>query len=439
MLAYYFMLGVRSLRRNPALTALMILTLAVGVAASISTLTILYVMSGDPIPHKSDRLVVPVLDNGPLRAYTPGQPPAFPLMSYRDAANLLRDGYGVRRTTLYDVGGAIEPARRDLPVVNADGAAVTADYFPMFEIPFLHGRAWNAAEDTARAQVIVLSRKLAEKLYGKDDPVGRRLRIFNATFEVIGVLDTWAPLPRYTHLINGSGGGTYDGEDQIFIPFATAIALKLDSNGSTDCTDNPAPGYQGRLDSECTWIQFWYELKSGADVPALRAHLQAYLGEQRKLGRFPRAEPPRVYDVMQWMDLLEVVGSDSRIAVWLAFGFLLLCLFNTMGLLLAKFSVRSSEVGVRRALGATRAAIFRQFLVETVVVGVTGGVLGLVLSLGCLRLIALQSAELSVVARMDWTMLGLTLLLAVGSSLLAGLLPTWRACQVTPAVQLKSQ
>jgi putative ABC transport system permease protein len=55
MFRYYFSSGVRSLRRNPALTALMVLTLAIGVAASVATLTILHVMSGNPIPHKSDR------------------------------------------------------------------------------------------------------------------------------------------------------------------------------------------------------------------------------------------------------------------------------------------------------------------------------------------------------------------------------------------------
>ena len=65
MFGYYFLLGLRSLRRNPALTALMVLTLAIGVAASVSTLTILHVMSGDPIPHKSDRLFAPILDNRP--------------------------------------------------------------------------------------------------------------------------------------------------------------------------------------------------------------------------------------------------------------------------------------------------------------------------------------------------------------------------------------
>ena len=65
MLSYYFFLGIRSLRRNPALTALMVLILAIGVAASVSTLTILHVMSGDPIPHKSARLFATIIDNGP--------------------------------------------------------------------------------------------------------------------------------------------------------------------------------------------------------------------------------------------------------------------------------------------------------------------------------------------------------------------------------------
>ena len=73
MFRYYFQLGLRSLRRNPMLTALMVVTLAIGVACSMATFTVLYVMSGDPIPHKSDRLFVPRLDNAPLHGYAPGE------------------------------------------------------------------------------------------------------------------------------------------------------------------------------------------------------------------------------------------------------------------------------------------------------------------------------------------------------------------------------
>jgi putative ABC transport system permease protein len=73
------------------------------------------------------------------------------------------------------------------------------------------------------------------------------------------------------------------------------------------------------------------------------------------------------------------------------------------------------------------------------VVGLAGGVMGLLLSFAGLWLISLQSKEMATLAKMDFTMLAVTFLLAVSASILAGLLPTWRACQVTPAIQLKSQ
>jgi len=130
---------------------------------------------------------------------------------------------------------------------------------------------------------------------------------------------------------------------------------------------------------------------------------------------------------MEWMRYLEVVSNDTRLSVWLAFGFLLLCLVNTTGLLLAKFSARASEVGVRRALGATQGAIFRQFLVEAGVVGLAGGIVGLALSAAALFVIGKQARSLSVVTQMDWPMLGLTFVLAIAAALIAGLLPTWRA------------
>jgi putative ABC transport system permease protein len=73
------------------------------------------------------------------------------------------------------------------------------------------------------------------------------------------------------------------------------------------------------------------------------------------------------------------------------------------------------------------------------VVGLVGGGLGLLLSFGALALIAMQSKQMQVVAHMDFPMLALTFVLSLLAAVLAGLLPTWRACQVTPAIQLKSQ
>jgi putative ABC transport system permease protein len=439
MFRYYFQLGVRSLRRNPVLTALMVLTLAVGVAASMATFTVLYVMSGDPIPHKSDRLFVPRLDNAPLVGYAEGDEPSDQ-MTYQDATNLLASGQGLRRTAVYGVGTGIESGRADLPPFLVQGVAPTRDFFAMFEVPFLFGGPWDAATEAGARDAIVISRELSEKLYGKVNPVGKSLRMEDAEWRIVGVADTWKPMPRYYRLINGNGG-SFVGTEDFFIPFQTAIRHEMGNNGNNNCSGaGPSePGWQGWLKSECDFIQFWFEGKSAADQPRLKEFLAAYVTEQKKLGRYPRPVNVRLENVMEWMEHLGVVSADARLSTWLAFGFLLVCVVNTVGLLLAKLSARAGEIGVRRALGATKPEIFRQFLVEAGVIGLVGGALGLLLSFGGLWLISLQSEEMALVAKMDWAMLGATLALAVGASLLAGLLPTWRACQVTPALQLKTQ
>jgi len=439
MFRYYLVLGLRSLRRNPALTVLMVITLAIGVAASVSTLTILHVMSGNPIPGKSDRLIVPLLDVGQLRGYVPGQKEQFnDQSSYKDVLNYLRSAQGVRRTALYEIGGQIEPPRREDPVVNIEGIATTADFFPMFEVPFKHGQAWTPADDERAARVAVLSTERAESLLGPGDPVGKRFRMWGSDFTVVGVLDKWRPVPRYTNLINGSGG-YFRGENQVYVPFKTAIDHEQRSQGSTSCSKDSGVGWKGFLESECIWMTAWFELASASDRPALQAWLDAYAKEQQRGGRLERKAPNRLYNVMEWLEFNEVVRPDNKLAVWLSFGFLLLCIVNTMGLLLAKFSTRAAEVGVRRALGAGQGAIFRQFLIETGVIGLAGGVLGLLLAFGSLALIRQQSRDLSVVAHMDWSMLAATFVIAVAAAIVAGLLPTWRACQVSPALQLKSQ
>lgn len=438
MFRYYLSLGFRSLRRNPMLTLLMISTLAFGIAASMSTLTVLYVMSGDPIPSKSDRLFVPQLDNFPLQGVTPGIEPSEQ-MTYQDAVNLLAGGAGLRRTAIYGISSAIESGRDELPPFLANGIAPTADFFAMFEVPFRFGGAWSATEDQAKSDVVVLSAALSEKLFGKDNPVGRRIRFENTEFQIVGVVDDWHPLPRYYRLINGNGGN-FSGEEEVFIPFATAIRHELGNNGSTNCSEEVAfPGFQGFLKSECVWIQFWFEGAVAADRSRIADWLTAYVSEQKKLGRFPRPVNNRMNNVMEWLTKAGVVGNDSKLSTWLAFGFLLVCVVNTVGLLLAKLSARTAEVGVRRALGATRPEIFHQFLIEAGVIGLVGGALGMLLSFAGLWLIARQSDAMAAVAHMDGLMLALTLVLALLASLLAGLLPTWRACQIAPAIQLKSQ
>lgn len=440
MFAYYFKLGVRSLRRNPALTALMILTLAVGVAASISTLTILHAMSSNPIPQKSARLFTTIIDNAPAENYNPNENTdrenENEQLSYIDAANLLKGGPAIRRFGMHGLSAAIEPARTDMAVISAQGVAVSRDFFGMLDVPFLHGQPWSEADDKTGADVVTISRALSDKLFGAANPVGQRLRMNGFDYQITGVLDDFMVLPKFYRLI---GSEAFGDEDDVMIPLTTAVRHETSPSGQMWCTAGRDPGYQGLLKSECTWMQMWFETRTAGERAELQNWIDGYTADQRKLGRLKRNAPNRVYDVMAWLEHRKVVGNDNRLAVYLAFGFLLLCLINTVGLLLAKFSVRAAEVGVRRALGASRRDIFSQFLIETGVVGLAGAALGLLFSFGALALVRGQSKELKAVAHLDWEMLAMTVLLSLAAAMLAGLLPTWRACQVTPAIQLKTQ
>jgi len=142
--------------------------------------------------------------------------------------------------------------------------------------------------------------------------------------------------------------------------------------------------------------------------------------------------------LMQWLDFNGVVPSDVRLQTWLAFAFLAICLFNTVGLLLAKFLRRGGEIGVRRALGASRRAVFAQCLVEAGLIGLLGGIGGWLLTLVGLWLVRRQSVAYADLAHLDLGMFVTTFVTAVAVSLLAGALPALRASRIAPALQLKT-
>ena len=161
--------------------------------------------------------------------------------------------------------------------------------------------------------------------------------------------------------------------------------------------------------------------------------------EQKALNRFELPVNNRLNNVREWLDEREVVSDDTRTSTWLAFGFLLVCLVNTVGLLLAKFSARPGEIGVRRALGASRGEVFRQYLTEAAVIGLVGAGTGIALTLGALAFIRDFNPGIAQLTHLDVPMLAIAVVVSVLAAIVAGLLPTWRACQVVPALQLKSQ
>ncbi|MFC6839552.1 ABC transporter permease [Xanthomonas theicola] len=432
MFGYYVLLALRSFRRNKVLTALMVLAIALGIGASMTTLTVFYVLSGDPIPQKSDRLFYVQVDPQPKAGYQPGEEPDMQNARF-DAETLLREKRAKRQAMMSGGSAAIEPLKSGLKPFKLEMRFTSADFFPMFQTPFLYGHGWSASEDDRHERVVVIGRKLNEKLFDGANSLGRELRIDKNTFRIVGVLDAWEANPRFYDITN-----SYGADEQAYLPFSVAMDLKLDPNGNMNCFGNRSTADQTALNAPCLWVQYWVELESPAQAGDYKTYLDNYSQQQRAAGRFERPPNTRLRNVMQWLDHNQVVPGDVRLQLWLALGFLLVCLLNTVGLLLAKFLRRSGEIGVRRALGAARAAIFAQCLVEAGSIGLAGGIAGLGLAQLGLWAVRQQPADYARLAHLDASMLALTFALALAASLLAGLLPSWRAVQVAPALQLKS-
>jgi putative ABC transport system permease protein len=438
MFGYYFQLGMRSLRRNPVLTALMVVAIGFGVAASMITWSVFRVVSGNPIPEKSSQLFTVLVDNRGPQYNNDGEPPEA--LTYTDANALVRAHKAPHQTLFYPIALAVLPGgNRSLPL-KAIGYATNADFFGMFNVPFQYGSGWSVQEDARRAGVVVLSHEFNQQVFGGADSVGRDIDLSGHTYRVVGVTQHWDPKPRYFDLFDGSA---FDEPAQIYIPFHRADDLKIDTAGRNNCGGAPNTGVdagrEGWLHGECSWIPMWVQLDTPAQVSAYRNFLEGYAAEQQRAGRFRWAPNVRLRDVADWLDFEDVVPPESRISLIVAAGFFVICLVNTIGLLLAKFMRRSGEIGVRRALGAPRGEIYRQFLIEAGTVGAAGGVLGLLLTaVGVGGVGLLFSPEIAQLAHVDVSLMLSTLLLAILATMIAALYPTWRAAKVQPAWQLKS-
>jgi putative ABC transport system permease protein len=436
---YYLDLALRSLKRNKVLTALMVIAIAVGIGASMTTLTVMHLLSGDPVPTRSGTLFYPQVDGNP----TPGdfkQP--LDVMDYQSAVDLWGAHRADAQTLVVDSPVRLSAPGVNLPTLMPSMLSTTSDFFPMFDVPFRYGSGWSADDDARHARVAVISDDLNHKLFGGRDSVGQVLRLRDTDVRIVGVLRPWRPSPVfYTvaggRFANGDTADFYGKTQDVFTPFFTGLELNDGNFQQFTCWHMPErPGHL--QNSPCAWVRLWVQLGDAGKVAAYKQFLDGYAAQQAALGRIVRPQNTRLRSLMQWLDYNGVVPGDVRLQTWLAFAFLAICLFNMIGLLLAKFLRRSGEIGVRRALGASRGAVFAQCLVEAGLVGLIGGIGGLGLTLLGLWLVRRQPVAYADLAHLDVSMFVATFVTAIAASLLAGVLPAFRASRVAPGLQLKT-
>ncbi|MDN5924541.1 MAG: ABC transporter permease [Xanthomonadales bacterium] len=430
MFTYYLDLARRSLLRNKFLTMLMVLSIGLGIGASMTMITVLHVMSGNPLPGLSAQLYMPLLDP---RTGTPDPGDVPDGFTWPDAMNLLRAQRADGQAAMAAGVAVVHPAGADHSAFFDSAQFTTSEFFTMFDVRFRAGGGWSAQQDDAHARVVVLNHALEHKLFGAASGLGQALRLNDTDFRVIGVLDGWHPQPAFFHQ---KGHHLYGSADQIFLPLKTALELHMPINGHFSCWGN---GNNSRMSDQCSWVQFWVRLDNPLKALAYRHFLADYWHQQQDHGRFPRKDsPPHLVGLMDWLAHEHIVPSNLSMQMWLAIGFLVVCMLSVVALLLAKFLRRSGEISVRRAMGAKRSDIFMQFGMEAAMIGVAGGLLGLGVAQLGLWSVRHRPEGYAHLAQMNMPMLVGTIVLAIVASVLAGCLPAWRACQIAPALQLKT-
>jgi putative ABC transport system permease protein len=440
MFAYNLRIAWKSLRRTPVLSSLLVAGIALGIAVATAFVAAYSVLAQDPIPEKSSVLHYVQLDawnpDEPWDGEDPQEPPDQ--LTYRDAVAMAEAPGPVRRAAMHKTQFTVHPEGAEQRPFRALTRVTHGDFFAMFDVPFRYGSGWDAEADARPEAVVVIDAATNDQVFGGENSVGRRLRLDDREFTVVGVLDEWYPRPKFYDPLNDDT----ETPEALYVPFRWSTELELRTAGNRSGWMNSGQTYQDLIESESIWIQFWVELPDAASKETLESHIEGYIAQQKTLGRFGRPANYKLRTVPEWLEARNVVPRSARVMLIISLLFLLVCAVNLIGILLGKFLARAPEVGVRRALGASRGQVFLQHLIECLVVGGLGGVFGVIAAVGVLRWVESlvrfgNEGPDFFVLQPQMVAVGIALALAAG--VVAGAYPAWRICRVAPAAHLKQQ
>jgi putative ABC transport system permease protein len=419
--------GLRQLRQSPTFTAIAVLSLALGIGANTAMFQLIDAvrLRSLPVSHPEELATIDFPSGSTRAGWFSTRSSRFTYGHWRQIQDRQQAFTGVL---------AWAPAQFNLSpggeVRNAQGLYVSGEFFQQLGVAPALGRVFNNQDDTASCDSpgAVLSHAFWQREFaGSSDVIGRKLSLDGQSFPVIGVTQ-----PAFFGV---EVGNRYD------------VAIPL-------CADRLlAPDKKGRMPlTHAWWLSIMGRLKPTWSVERANAHFEVLSPDIMK-ATLPESYRPDMAAKYLKNKIVVTAGNTGvsglrrqyERPLWLLMAItglvLLIACANLANLLLARASVREREMAIRLAVGASRARVIRQLLAESLLLAVMGAALGAmlaqVLSAGLVAFLNTTNRPLFVGLHLDLRVLGFTSALAVGTCLLFGLLPAFRATELTPASAIR--
>ncbi|MGH9413823.1 MAG: ABC transporter permease [Terriglobales bacterium] len=402
-----FRYAVRSLAHAPAFAVIAVLTLGLGIGANTAIFSVVDAVLLRPLPYPHPERLVAVRESDHN----------FPSMSvsFPDYLDWVKDNHSFAALAAYRGTGAVITHAGPPAVIN--GQDVTWEYFPVLGVKPQRGTTFTAQQDHPGATpVAMISDHLWRTRFHADPAiVGKAIELDAVAHTIVGVMPAGFP-----------GLAPVKEAIQFWVPAGAKATAR---SGMMNRGSHPGFTALGRL-------------KPGVSIAAARADLERI--ERNLDQQYPKSNAGENTVTTTYLQL--VVRNDGPSALWALLAavalVLLIACANVANLLLARAATRQKANAIRAALGASRARLVKEHLLESLCLGIAGSALGLALAWLALRvapaLITPQMGMLRVdQLGLDWRVLGFTIVLALGTTVLFGLAPAWHASRAEAAAVLK--
>jgi putative ABC transport system permease protein len=293
---------------------------------------------------------------------------------------------------------------------KAQGTLLQGDSVQVAEVadlPLTEGRMFTQEEDERRANVTILGYDTAKQLFGNENAVGKEVGIENNAFTVIGVFDKRK---------QAFGGGRNPEDNEAVFPIGTFMKL------------HPEDAVTGGI-----WVSVKY------DDPKFRSLVEDEVRELLRRRRKVRVESPDDFEIFSPDSLTrlwnQLTGGLAIFMVAVSSVGLMVGGVGVMNIMLVSVTERTKEIGVRKAIGATKRNILMQFTTEAITLCALGGVIGIVVGGIITLLIRLLLSALPATMSTMWAIIGFTVSCMIG--LVFGIYPAWKAANLDPIEALR--